>query len=277
MNILISGANRGIGLGLVKRLALENPSHNIQMACRNLSKGNEAIRKMLEEKVDTHGIHLVNLDLENPSTFENASAYLHQKKSTLDVLVNNAAINLFKDPSNFSPEKADITLTINLYNQIKLIDHFLNSQSVKSGGKIINLTSSVGSLRSIRNENIKKRIQAISSIDDVIKIGEEYVEALKAGEIWQSKNAIVPEYAFGKLLFTIYTELLAKDPRVVENRIQVNSVCPGWVRTEMGGETATLSVEEASEILVSLINKPSGIDADTQGKLFSNKKFAFIR
>jgi len=276
-NILVSGSNRGIGLGLVKRLAAEAYPTRILMACRDISKGEEALRKLSEQKVKTQNIHLVRLDLINPDTFDEPINFIHKEGIQLDVLVNNAAINMLNDGRNFNAEKAELTLACNLFNQIEFTNRLLDQFCMRPGGKIINVSSSVGTLRPLRNEDIKSRLRSVTSIPEIVKIGQEYIAALRAGETWQSKNAIVPEYAFGKLLFSIYTELLARDERVLDREIQVNSVCPGWVKTDMGGPTAALTVEEATSSILEVIHQPMNITPETHGKLYSTKKYAFVR
>lgn len=276
-NILVSGANRGIGLGLVKRLTAEIYPTRVLMACRDLSKGQEALRRLSQEKVNTQNIHLIKLDLMDPSTFQEPINFIRTRPMQLDVIVNNAAINMFNDGRNFNAEKAELTLACNLFNQIELTNRLLDELCIRPGGKIINISSTVGSLRPIRKEEVKNQLKTVDSIPELVKIAHEYIEALRSGDVWQSKNAIVPEYAFGKLLLSIYTELLAKDERVLDREIQVNSVCPGWVKTDMGGPTASLAVEDAVESILEVINQPINITPETHGKLYSTHKYAFVR
>jgi NAD(P)-dependent dehydrogenase (short-subunit alcohol dehydrogenase family) len=65
-----------------------------------------------------------------------------------------------------------------------------------------------------------------------------------------------PAYRMSKTLLNAMTVLLAKELR--GSNILVNSVCPGWVRTDMGGPRAPLSAEEASETPVWLATLPDG-------------------
>lgn len=272
-NVLITGANRGLGLGLAKKLLSLGNQTNIIMACRNIHKGEEAIKSIANSNMDTKSLQLVQLDIKNPETFPNVSGFLGKGKTRLDMLVNNAAINVFGDKANFSHEKAKDTLTCNFFNQIKLIDNLLDSDCINQNGRIINYTSVVGNLRTIQNQEIKTRLQKASSVQELVEIGQKYIEALKTGEIWQGKNTMVPEYGFSKLLFTIYTEILAKDPRIQQKNIRVNAFCPGWVRTDMGGPTAPSSIEDASELFMNLLQQIDAGNQDIQGKLYSNKRF----
>jgi carbonyl reductase 1 len=276
-NVLVTGANRGIGLGLVKRLTAEIYPTRVIMACRSLDKGQKALEQLSKEHVVTKNIHPIELDLMNPKTFHEPVSFVKRRGIQIDVLVNNAAVNLLNDQRSQSAEKAEVTLTCNLFNQIELTNQLLDGLCIRPGGKIVNVSSMVGNFRPIRNQEVKNRLKTVDSIPELVKIGQEYIAALDAGQKWQSTNALVPEYAFGKLLFSIYTELLARDERVLDREIQVNSVCPGWVRTEMGGPTATLSVEDAAATILEVINQPMNITPETHGKLYSAKQYVFVR
>ena len=61
-------------------------------------------------------------------------------------------------------------------------------------------------------------------------------------------NGCCPAYRLSKTALNALTRIFADE--LQQTRIKINSVCPGWVRTEMGGEQATLSVAEGAEGIV---------------------------
>jgi NAD(P)-dependent dehydrogenase (short-subunit alcohol dehydrogenase family) len=61
-------------------------------------------------------------------------------------------------------------------------------------------------------------------------------------------NGCCPAYRLSKTALNAVTRILADELR--ETRIKINSVCPGWVRTRMGGDEASLSVEEGAKGIV---------------------------
>jgi NAD(P)-dependent dehydrogenase (short-subunit alcohol dehydrogenase family) len=67
---------------------------------------------------------------------------------------------------------------------------------------------------------------------------------------------LAPAYRLSKTLLNGITVLLANELR--DSNILVNSVCPGWVRTEMGGDQAPLTPEQGAETPVWLAILPDG-------------------
>jgi NAD(P)-dependent dehydrogenase (short-subunit alcohol dehydrogenase family) len=72
-------------------------------------------------------------------------------------------------------------------------------------------------------------------------------------------------YRLSKAALNALTRTLASD----ERGIKVNSMCPGWVRTDMGGSSATRSVEEGADTAVWLATLP---DDGPTGGFFRNRK-----
>ena len=77
----------------------------------------------------------------------------------------------------------------------------------------------------------------------------------------------VPSYCLSKLALNGLTIMLAEALRA--DRIAVNSMCPGWVRTDMGGPNATLSVEEGADTAVWLADEAPH---ELTGKFFRNRR-----
>ena len=80
-------------------------------------------------------------------------------------------------------------------------------------------------------------------------------------------NGCCPGYRFSKAAINVLTRILADELR--DTRIKVNSVCPGWVRTDMGGPNAERSVEEGADTIVWLATLP---DDGPSGGFFRDRK-----
>jgi NAD(P)-dependent dehydrogenase (short-subunit alcohol dehydrogenase family) len=76
-----------------------------------------------------------------------------------------------------------------------------------------------------------------------------------------------PAYSISKTALNAVTKQFAS--ALAEKKISVNSVCPGWVKTDMGGNNATRSVEKGSETIVWLATEAP---KNLTGKFFRDKK-----
>jgi NAD(P)-dependent dehydrogenase (short-subunit alcohol dehydrogenase family) len=76
----------------------------------------------------------------------------------------------------------------------------------------------------------------------------------------------VPSYCLSKLALNGLTIMLAN--ALLPDHISMNSMCPGWVRTDMGGPNATRSVEEGADTAVWLADEAP---QELTGKFFRNR------
>jgi len=164
------------------------------------------------------------LDVDDPNNIAKAAAEVASRYERLDVLINNAGINY---DTWETVENADVdgtvmqTITTNLLGPWRLCQAFLPLLRRSRAGRIVNVSSESGSLT---------------------KMG--------AGP---------PAYQVTKAALNALTRTLAGELR--DTRILVNSVCPGWVATDMGGAGGRPAAEGASGIVWAATlpdNGPSG-------------------
>ena len=99
----------------------------------------------------------------------------------------------------------------------------------------------------------------------MVALAEEFIGYVKAGT-WTQHGWPTFGYAVSKNLLNSYSRVLARDFERQGVRIRVNAVHPGWVRTDMAGQEAELSIEEGSELPVRVIRDTTEIT----GKFWSN-------
>ena len=214
--IVVTGANRGIGLEISRQLA--EMSHRLVMAVRNPAKSQAALAKIQALSPESM---MLQLDLGDSESIKTFAEELSQLTNHLDVLVNNAAI---LEDSRESIRSIDEELMIrmmevNFWGAFRLTRAMLPLLDKSSDPRIINLSSGRGELSNI------------------------------AGGY--------PAYRMSKTAINGLTVRLAAD----EPHIKTNSVCPGWVRTDMGGSSASRPVEKGAETPVWLAtadNIPTG-------------------
>jgi NAD(P)-dependent dehydrogenase (short-subunit alcohol dehydrogenase family) len=149
----------------------------------------------------------------------------------LDVLINNAGIYPDECMSilTISREQMLATLQTNTLGALEMAQAFLPFLKKSSSARVINISSGYGQLDGL--------------------------------------SANVPSYCLSKLALNGVTIMLAE--ALKEHGIAVNSMCPGWVRTDMGGSSAPRSVEEGADTAVWLATEA---DQSLTGKFFRDRK-----
>lgn len=172
----------------------------------------------------------VVMDVSNESSILKAAADFGQLNMSLDVLVNNAAIGVRGDNSISSGREEIFSETIQTNSYGPLRVTKAFLPFLSSPGRIIMMSSGGGSMTD------------------------------EPGGWW-------PAYCVSKTLLNAITRQMAHE--LEEKNIAVNAVCPGWVRTEMGGSSAYRSVEKGAETPVWLASEAP---QKLTGKFFRDKK-----
>jgi len=218
--VLITGANRGIGLQISQDLV--NAGHKVYMGTRAKGRTGDA--------VDDLNATWVTIDVAEPQSIRDAADWFGSNESELDVLINNAGIY---------PDKGDSILDVSR-------DQFVETFQTNTFG-VVEVTQAF--LPFLRKAD-KARVVNLSS-------GYSQLEGL---------NADSPTYCLSKLALNGITIMLANK---LKGEIAVNSVSPGWVRTDMGGSSADRSIEEGAKGTVWLATEASH---ELTGKFFRDQE-----
>jgi NAD(P)-dependent dehydrogenase (short-subunit alcohol dehydrogenase family) len=223
---LVTGANRGIGLEIVKQLA--EVGFKVILSARDRKMG-EAITS--EIKNTGHDVTFHVLDVTNESSIIEAVRFIEKMSGRLDVLINNAAI-LIDSNQNALSIPSDMlrnVLETNLIGPFRLCQEVIPLMKKNKYGRIVNISSGMGAFN---------------------EMGSGY-----------------PSYRISKTSLNAMTKILAAE--LSGSNILVNSMCPGWVRTEMGGPGATRSVAEGADTAVWLAQLP---DNGPSGAFFRDRR-----
>ena len=140
MNIVITGASRGIGYALAKKFA-ESPDNRVFVFARNKEKLN-----VLHNEINSTGNHVgfytVDFDLLNGDIKEDLYPVIKNKLGSIDILINNAGLLVNKPLSQLSDEDFDLTFGVNVKGVFKLIRDLLPLFSESS--HIVNISSMGG-------------------------------------------------------------------------------------------------------------------------------------
>lgn len=231
---LVSGANRGIGFEIVRQLARLGVMAAI--GARDQEDGARAAEKLQSEGLD---VPVVVLDVDREESAAEAVAEVKRLFGRLDVLVNNAAI-LIDEPGGFNASLFDLkadtvrrTMETNLLGPVRLIQAAVPLMREQEYGRIVNVSSGAGQLA---------------------EMGSGY-----------------PAYRMSKTALNALTRIAAAE--IGAGDIKVNAMCPGWVRTDMGGPNAERTVEEGADTAVWLATLPA--DGPTGGFFRDRKPIAW--
>jgi NAD(P)-dependent dehydrogenase (short-subunit alcohol dehydrogenase family) len=219
--VLVTGANRGIGLALVKELAAQG--WHVLAGVRDLS-GAAALKAVVREAVPGN-IDLLSLDVCSDGSVGAAAAEAASKAQALDVLVNNAGV---------FPEEGDESL------EQLLLECFEQAFAVN----VVGVARVTRALLPMLGRGVRPRVINISSL---------------AGSITTKEDARYYCYSASKAALNMLTRAMAAELR--SRGITVVAVTPGWVKTEMGGPRALLTVEESARSLAAMIGRVSEQDA----------------
>lgn len=212
MNILITGANKGIGLESCRQLA--RLGHRVILSARSAERGEDAVQGLNAEglKVD-----FLLLDTADVDSIRRAARELKQRIEALHVLVNNAAILDTWMGTVLTATKEDLvgTFVTNVVGPVLLTQALVPLLEAGKPSRVINVSSRLGSVQDMTDG-------------------------------WAG-------YGISKAALNAATRKLAQ---ALESKgISVNAASPGWVRTDMGGENANLSLEEGAKNIVRLITE----------------------
>jgi NAD(P)-dependent dehydrogenase (short-subunit alcohol dehydrogenase family) len=179
-----------------------------------------------------HGdVQFLQMDVSDDASIEDAAKTYGELSATLDVLINNAAIYPDKNVDILTISRAQLveTFQTNTFGPLKVTQAFLPFLKKSSAARIINISSGYGEIGGLSRE--------------------------------------VPSYCLSKLTLNGVTIML--DQALRSEGVAVYVMCPGWVRTDMGGANASRSVEEGADTAVWLATDAS---QDSSGKFFRDRK-----
>lgn len=215
---LITGANKGIGLETARQLGQQGIT--VLAGARDEIKANKAAEDLRKAGLDVQGIVL---DVNNADSIQKAAARIERDYGRLDILVNNAGVMLDdpkKKPSEQSLEVWRKTFETNLFGLVATTQALLPLLRKSAAGRIVNLSSILGSIT---------------------------LHATPGSPIYDMK---MPAYDVSKSAVNAYTVHLAYELK--DTTIKVNAAHPGWVKTEMGGDGATMEIQDGAKTSVAL-------------------------
>ncbi|KAF3961575.1 hypothetical protein CMV_013824 [Castanea mollissima] len=284
---VVTGANKGIGFEISKQLASNGVK--VILTARDVKRGTEAVETLKAAGYSDFGFH--QLDVSDPVSISAFVNFIKTEFGKLDILVNNAAVNglttvgtvdpkdLKFGPDDMSPnveafkkfvqqtyESAVSSFKTNYYGIKHLSKELIPLLQLSNSARIVNISSDLGQLKFISNENAKKKLGDVDGLTEekVEEVVEEFLEDVKENLIedkgWPSNN--FSAYSVSKTVLNAYTSVLAKNYPTVA----INAVSPGFTKTDLNYNAGVLTTEEAAKgpVMLALMrdSKPSGLFFD---------------
>lgn len=229
-SILITGCNRGIGLGLVHHLlkSSNTATSNIFATCRNPQQAEE-----LTSLAQKHSnLKILQLDVKNFDSYNDIVKQVQDvvKDGGLNLLVNNAGVS-----SKFT--------RVNLVKADQMTDNFL----VNSVAPLMLTKAFIPLLKqaSKANESLPLGCSraAVINISSIL------------GSIAENQQGGYYPYRCSKASLNAITRSLSFDLK--EDKVLVVSIHPGWIKTDMGGKQAPLEIDQAVPQIIQLFSNIS--------------------
>ncbi len=208
---LVTGGTRGLGFETVRQLGAKGV--HVLLGAREIKAGE---KKAAELRAEGYDVHPIAIDLKDVPSIKNAAKQIEAQYGRLDILVNNAGVMLDGDgfPSVADPQVIREILDINFVATVIITQSMLPLLKKSKHGRIVNVSSSVGSMWWNGDPN--------NPVPDNKWLG----------------------YAASKAAVNMLTVQLAYELR--DTPIKVNSICPGYVKTEMNKGGGFLTIEEGA-------------------------------
>ena len=226
---LVTGGNRGIGFETCRQLGRKGL--RVILTSRKLEAGERAAGDLRKEGLE---VHYRQLDVTDVDSIEACVTSVDRDFRRLDVLVNNAGIMLDsskRGASIFQAEPGLIreTFETNTLGPLLVAKAVVPLMRRNGYGRIVNVSSGMGQLCEM--------------------------------------DGGYPGYRISKTALNAVSVILARE--LEDTNIKANSLCPGWVRTDMGGDKAPRSPEQGADTVVWLATLP---DDGPSGGFFRDRK-----
>lgn len=191
---------------------------SVVLTSRDEAKGRMAVAQLGSQGLE---IEFYQLDVTDVSGIQRLEGFLERKYGAADILVNNAGIMADAKGTGMLGVQLQIirmTMETNVYGPLTLCQVLIPLMRNKNYGRIVNISSGLGQLSEM--------------------------------------GGGTPAYRISKTALNVLTRTLAAELK--GTNILVNSICPGWVKTDMGGPNAVKTLAEGADTAVWLATLPDG-------------------
>lgn len=215
-SVLITGANRSIGLETAKQLS--EKGFFIYLGSRDLAKGEEVVKELNEKGFKN--IQAIQIDVTNDESVLAAKNSIEKEQGKLDILINNAGIlgDVPQDSSTTSVANIQNVFDTNFFGVIRVTQAFIELLKKSDNPRISNITSGLGSL------------------------------TLHSDPSWKYYAFKAVSYVSSKTALNAFTITLAHELK--DLGFKVNAIDPGYTATDFNHHSGPASVESAASFII---------------------------
>ncbi|KAF8017160.1 hypothetical protein BT93_H2372 [Corymbia citriodora subsp. variegata] len=247
---VVTGANKGIGLETAKQLA--SNGIRVILTARDEKRGLEALDKLKESNgLFSELVVFHQLDVTDPGSITSLADFIRTNFSKLDIL--NGVRTHWTKLRNETYDLAVDCITTNYYGAKRTVEALMPLLQLSNAPKIINVSSFMGKLENIQNEWANGMLTDAKSLTEerIDEVLNQFLRDFKEGSL-QTKGwpTFLSANTMSKAAMNASTRILArKYPRFC-----INSVCPGFVQTDINYNSGILTVEEGAKSAVRFDN-----------------------
>jgi NAD(P)-dependent dehydrogenase (short-subunit alcohol dehydrogenase family) len=226
---IVTGGNRGLGLETGRSLARRGM--RVILGARREEEGRTAASALA---ADGLSVEAWPLDLADPASVDAFGARARAGRLAIDALVHNAGV--YRE--RFGPSAARESMEVNALAPVRLTDAL--APLLARGARVVMVSSGMGELDGLPPD-LRRLAEEATDRAGLARFADALEAAARRGEHAGSGTLA---YRVSKAALDAATRFLARE--LAPRGILVNAVCPGWVRTGMGGPGAPRSVEEGA-------------------------------
>jgi NAD(P)-dependent dehydrogenase (short-subunit alcohol dehydrogenase family) len=221
---LVTGANRGLGKEVARRLA--HRGHTVLLGSRDLRRGVDTAEELAAAGARTTPIRL---DVTDPASVGETVAQIRAAHGRLDVLVNNAGTFVGALPLETSMAEMREIFEVNVFSVVEVTRACVPLLRRSAAPRVVNVSSTTASL-------------ALTSV------GAEIPGDASRRLAYSSSKAAL------NMLTVQYARAFAQDPALAH--VKINSAVPGYTATDMNDHRGTRTVQEGARAIVDLATLP---------------------
>ncbi|KAK8630979.1 hypothetical protein V6N13_079747 [Hibiscus sabdariffa] len=278
---VVTGANKGIGLAISKLLASKGVM--VVLTARDEKRGLESLEKLKDSGLSDH-LAFHQLDVTDPASLTCLVDFVKNRFGKLDILVNNAGIvgsTLNHDAlegTTLSGTEAELEAVLskvlietyetgkecvetNYYGAKATSEALIPLLQLSDSPRIVNISSSTGKLERIPSEQRRGVLRDADTEEEIDEVIAEFLKDFKEGSLERKGwPTFLSAYTISKAAMNTYTRILAKK----YPNFCINSVCPGFIKTDLTNSLGDSTPEEGAVIPVKLAlwpddSAPSGL------------------